>query len=353
MTLIEFIVASMIAAVLALAMVPLSTAPHQMWRQGEERIELQRELSLALKAIADRLREAKWTTVSADGAEISFQNDETEARLFVRDNQLLVSEGNDETVLADCVKAVHFVPYASRVEIRIDMQLGAETVQGDTSAALRGIDLIGRWPFEEGAGEDIATFDTSASGNNGALHNTLWSYDSTQGRDVLHFRASGLDDPGFSYVQIPDTNALDVGQRVVFEFQIKSLGFETATPTLFNRGVPHPEQAFQWVYLDSTGGSLVFFGSNGTGYQSVSSGSLEWETGRWYRVVLLLDNQKKLATFWRNGQLVQSVTYTVPFLMGGATGSGYLGIARAEETGELDSGSAWNGEMNEVTIGNY
>jgi hypothetical protein len=350
---VEFVVASTVAVILALALVPLATAPHTLWRQGEERIELQREMSLALKAIADRLREAKWVVVSGSGGEINFQNEETSARLYVDPDtqQLMIDDGSVVTDLANYVNWVRFVAYASRVEISLELEKDGETLQGATSAALRVLNLVGNWPFEEGSGEELVTFDSSPSGNNGALHNTSWIYDASLARDVLRFNSSGLDDPGFSYVRIPDSDALDVGQHAVYDFQVKPSSLDVPTPTLYSRGVPNPEQAFQQVCLDSSG-RLVFKGSTGTDYQSVTSDPLTWEADTWYNIVVLIDNVNQQATFMRNGQYVPADGYDAPFLLEGTTGSGYLGIALDSE-GVLDNGTAWNGDMNEVTIGKY
>ena len=339
-TLIELIVAMVLATIIMAGMVLLLVGPTNLWRKGGTQIELQRDMSLALDRIAGALREARWMCVTNEGRTLAFRTPTESGTIFREGTKLVIEIGDDRDDQVDNLAALSFSPLACLITPHITMSRFGESLEGECTIESRNVRLVLHVPFNEGSG--ITAFDQSGSGNNGALYGTTWISGAVSAH-ALRFVSSRP-----SYVEVPDAGALNTGDRAAFEFNAKLSG-GGSTPTLYSRGARSTSTGFQWVYVDSSG-RIVFQGTTGSSYQSITSDALTWDSAEWYRICVVLDNTVRTCSFWRDGEHAGTVAYSSAFE---AADSGIARIGtRADQSG-AGNATAWNGAIDEVIVASY
>lgn len=334
-TLVELIIATVLGAVVVLGLATVLVGPHTLWRRGGTLVELQNELSLGMERIAVQLREAKWVTVTNAGEVALFETPTGSGRIYRQGSSLVIERESSVDDDIGLLSELSFAPYAGRIGVKMKMARAGETVEGESTIELRNLNILLHCPCTEGQGNVL--FDHSGWGNNGALFYCKWV------SDGVRFRSSYP-----SYCEIPDSSALDTGERVVWEFHIRYSPGGSSWPTLYNRGARSKTSGFHWVFIYASSGRIAFQGSTGTSYQTLTSEPLQWESGRLYRVVVLIDNLNKIASFWRDGEHAGTVSYSIGFKPADS-GQAYIGILTGYT--QANSPAGWNGDIEEVILG--
>jgi len=338
-TLVEVLIVTVILAILSLGLTSVLMAPSKMWQRSGTLSELQAGLSLGLERIARELRHASHVTVSDSGTEVTYTWVTKSGRIYLSDDKLVVERRADAASLLENVypgddlgdvSGVSFAPRLAHVAIKLTLAKDDESISGESCIAIRNVDpdlAVGYWPFNEGTG-DVA-FDSSAAGNNGALYDTTW-IPGPEGAFALRFAPSAP-----SLVEIPDTSALDVAGRMLFDFLITG-----GSGTLYHRDTTR---------LFIAGQQVGFEGGDG---QNVRSDMLSWDAGEWYRIVVVVDTADAApgspgsVQFWRNDIHVGTAEFPYEHDLSSQGGKGYIGI-RSELT------DPWSGDIDEAGIRNY
>ncbi len=338
-TLIELVIVTVILGIVVVGLGAMFMSSAKLWGRGGTVAEIQADLSLGLERIAQELRSATSVVVSDDGTSLSHSSDTRAGSISLSGDRLVIEReeppgseafnvysGDD---LAN-VTSVVFAPRATRVVVQLVLAAAGESVSGSSSVAVRNIDqtqMIGHWGFNEGSG-DVA-FDSSPAGNHGALHETTWAA-GPEGAFALTF-----DDSEPSYIEIPDTSALDTAARMLYEFNVTG-----GAGTLYQRGDTR-------VYISSQR-----IGFEGGPSEAVESASLAWDAGQWYRVVVVVDATDSSpetpgsVQFWRDDTHVSTAAYPFEVDLSGQSGKGYIGTS-------ADFSAAWDGTIDEAVIRRY
>ena len=338
-TLVEILVVTVILAVLSLGLTAVLMAPSKMWQRSDTLSELQSGLSLGLERIARELRSAAHASVTDTGSDATYDWVTKSGRIYLSGGKLVIERragpaeplvnvyGGDDL---ENVSSVLFAPRSAHVMVALTLSKDGERVHGESAVALRNLDeskAVGTWAFNEGSG-DVA-FDSSCAGNNGALYGTQWT-PGPDGAFALRFDATAP-----SYVEIPDTSALDVSQTTLYEFSVTG-----GSGTLYHRDTTRLFVADQ---------QIGFSGGEG---QEVRSDVLSWDASEWYRVVVVVDNTDAApgnpgsVQFWRGDTWVGTAQYPYEHDCSGQTGKGYIGVRD-------DLTEPWSGDMDEAAIRRY
>ena len=90
--------------------------------------------------------------------------------------------------------------------------------------------MVGYWPFREGEGAKVA--DDSGCFNNGGLNQSTWTADGKEG-NAIQFSGGSADTVG-TFVQVPDSDSLDMTTEISFSTWIKN--DSTTHANILNKG---------------------------------------------------------------------------------------------------------------------
>ena len=259
-TLVEMLIVAVIMGLLALGMSYVLVSSNKMWTRGSSLLELQTDLHLGFERIAKQLREATWVTAPQDGTQLVFYTPDDSGIIQKSvEGTLVILRGDYEAGSMENVYPgddlaslgeLKFALRAGEVNVSLTLTNEGENVSGDTVIETRNLDMVGRWGMDEGDG--VTAFDASQAANNSALYDTAWTAGSDGGR-ALQFSPSSP-----SYVAVPDSSAVDLGERVVVDALVRLASGSQSTPTLLSRGGWQADQAFHLGVCGQEFGPALF-----------------------------------------------------------------------------------------------
>jgi len=161
--------------------------------------------------------------------------------------------------------------------------------------------------FDEGSGTIV--YDSSANGNDGTLLPVGSLPQWVDGKFGKALQFDGIND----YVEVPDSNSLDLRNELTIELWANSqdwiVGGSGWRPFVDKLETYVFEKSF---YPSATNGALAFHlwsgGSRVGNWDSHLSNSLTWEFGKWYH--FLMGYNKSYVKFYRDGQYIGGVAET-------------------------------------------
>ena len=189
--------------------------------------------------------------------------------------------------------------------------------------------LVAYWSFDEGSG--TTAYDASGNGNHGTLINgPKW----TQGKNGQALSFDGSND----YVDVPDSNSLDVTNAFTVEVWINPRTTLFVTQEIVNKGVNRdtdcPFEIFTYGTIFA-----VYLNNYDTGLNADVK-----ESGKWQHFVVTYDSSlsNNNIKIFKNGSLVAQKTYTTPLIVTNAN----------MHIGGWASGASFDGLIDEVRIYN-
>lgn len=160
-------------------------------------------------------------------------------------------------------------------------------------AKINDKDIVGMWLFDEGKG-DLAT-DSSGNGNDGTfVGKAKW------GKGKF---GSAVELDGASYINIPDSDSLDMDKQITIMFWVNS--GKVMKDMWADRQAVVGKHYLEYEVGIYTQGQIHTYTSDGAGnYDEGIMASMvgklpdkdaDWEVGKWYHVAWTLDKQKEMA----------------------------------------------------------
>jgi len=198
------------------------------------------------------------------------------------------------------------------------------------------VNLVGEWKFDENSG--TIAHDTSGNNNDGAIHGAIWT--SGVNGSALSF------DGASNYVDVPNSNSLDVTNAITIEFWLKAYSYPSNANRLIYKDFSAGASSWSQVILygdPAVGVGKLVFRPNNDG-KSISSGANAISLNSWYFITATYDSANSDTRLYLNGQLIaqdNSITGTIPI------GTDSLKIGKAGHVTQY-----FNGLIDEVRIYN-
>jgi len=165
-----------------------------------------------------------------------------------------------------------------------------------------GIDLLGDWDFEEGAG--TVAKDASGNGNDGTITGAIYTTSVPAGTSTQKY-ALQFDGAG-DYVSCGSQSSLSNLQKYTLTAWI-NMNDRKYIPTIANKGPETNNQHFWWGILNT---NVIFLEvGDATGYAALNSSVMPWNLGQWYFVAVTLDNATKEVRHYRDGNYINLRTF--------------------------------------------
>ena len=162
--------------------------------------------------------------------------------------------------------------------------------------------LVAHWKLDEGNGE--IAYDSSGE-NDGMIHGAKWAGGITG--NALNFNGNG------DYVEVPDSNSLNITEEVTLAAWIKILG-DTKAPRIIAKGGESDYKSPYGIILDVDAKYLI--GCIGDGIywnlHTYTEEPLIW--GTWYHVAMSYSTSAHVLKLYLNGEEVLSVKETAALI---------------------------------------
>lgn len=296
-TLIELVVTMVVGGIVCLGVGTILYISWLHWRKGGEKIELQREGTLAFHWIRKATQKAGEAFVLGEEDNILLLSDPLEGwekRFYREEDKLVVEENQKKEVIVDGVKCISFFSPAKTVKVKLKLGKYGHQTQAETVVFIRNIQYLkGDWHFDEGEGDTAV--DSSGYGNDGFIRGASW----TLGREGYCLSFDGVND----LVDFGSPSSLDFENelKIEFYFQLKLRGKEQV---LLSRGrsrsFPLSEEISYQVKKRRGTSQIEFILSTNRGTYSLRSPNLE--LNQWHHFLGTWKNQEM--KLYINGELI-------------------------------------------------
>ncbi|MBT9166133.1 MAG: hypothetical protein DDT25_00806 [Chloroflexi bacterium] len=294
-TLLEVIIATIIAAVvlLGLGYIVLTTQRH--WVGGQRESDLQRDLSLSMVWIKRVLRDGERAWIGEGGASIEVENRKRgwRKRFYREGNNLIMTSGGGTQVIVRNLTGLSFSWGVRDIGVDLTLKEHNMEVSASSAATLRNRFLAAEWLFDEGSG--TTTRDTAAQGNTGTIVGATWI--AGQHGSALFF--DGTNDR----VRVKSDWTLNLTKGISIEAAV-NLQLIPGRQSIVEKVITG--ESGYWLGVESNGQVFVELGTRDGFHRVTSTGRINW--GEWQTVGFIYNGSH--IKLYINGQLDRQVVAT-------------------------------------------